>query len=169
MSRFGLGFNAGAPVDTGSGTASLSGSTSRDGTITATFNNDDPDGAASGISYLDTRCGDHHHWCHQPELYAGRCGRWHDRQVHDLLYGRQGVCGQLHHGELRDDHATVYNRSVSYRRRLQGAILVPTLPSRQSASAPLTRTGTSLLAFQFRAEATSLRASPSEEFLRQRL
>jgi hypothetical protein len=51
MSRFGFGFIGSIPVDTGSGTASLSGATTRDGTITATFNNDDPDGAASGISY----------------------------------------------------------------------------------------------------------------------
>lgn len=51
MSRFGLGFIGGPVVDLGSGTASLSGSTNRDGTITATFNNDDPDGAATGITY----------------------------------------------------------------------------------------------------------------------
>lgn len=50
MSRFGLGFIGGL-VDSGDATVSVTGSAVVGGTLTATFNNDDPDGAATGITY----------------------------------------------------------------------------------------------------------------------
>lgn len=53
MSRFGLGF-AGAPfvlTNTGSGTAPLSGTEANGNLLTADFLNNDPDGAATGITY----------------------------------------------------------------------------------------------------------------------
>lgn len=51
MSRFGLGFIGTGLNDTGDATATLSGTAAFGNTLTCTFNNDDPDGAATGITY----------------------------------------------------------------------------------------------------------------------